>query len=44
MYEYGTFKPVEISLRVGVGKRKNNGEDKPKPGHIFLYTYMEMSQ
>jgi hypothetical protein len=29
MYEYGTLKPVEVILRRGWRKRKNNGRDEP---------------
>jgi hypothetical protein len=41
MYEYRAVKPVEVILRAGRGKRKNNGEDEPNQD--TLYAYMEMS-
>jgi hypothetical protein len=28
MYEHGTVKPVEVILRMGKGKKKNNGGDE----------------
>jgi hypothetical protein len=27
MYEYGTLKPTKVILRIGRGKRENNGEE-----------------
>jgi hypothetical protein len=42
MYEYGTWKPVEVILRREVGKRVNNGWDESNQGTI--YVRMEMSQ
>jgi hypothetical protein len=42
MYEYGTLKSVEVILRRGWGRgRENNGGDEPNWG--ILYAYMEMS-
>jgi hypothetical protein len=41
MYEYGTLKPIEVTLRRW-RKRENNGGDESNWG--TLYTYMEMSQ
>jgi hypothetical protein len=28
-YEYGTLKPVKVTLRKGRKKKENNGRDKP---------------
>jgi hypothetical protein len=41
MYEYGTLKPVEVILRRGWGKNKNNEGDKPNLR--TLYACMETS-
>jgi hypothetical protein len=42
MYEYGILKHVEVILRRGSGKRKNNGGDEPN--QETFYAYMEMLQ
>jgi hypothetical protein len=42
VYEYGILKSVEVILRRGRGKRKNNGGNKPNRG--IIYVYMEISQ
>lgn len=42
MYEHGTVKPVEVILRMGKGKKKNNGGDELNWG--TLYEYIEKSQ
>jgi hypothetical protein len=41
-YEYGTLKPMEITLRRKIGDRENKGRDKPIWGTIHVY--MELSQ
>jgi hypothetical protein len=41
-YEYETLKSVEVILRKGRRKRKNNGGDEPNGG--ALYAYKEISQ
>jgi hypothetical protein len=42
MYEYGTLKPVDVTLRRGWGRRENNGGNEPN--WSTLYAYMEMSR
>jgi hypothetical protein len=31
-YEYGTLKPVDVTIRKGQGRKENNGEDEPIQG------------
>jgi hypothetical protein len=40
MCKYRTLKSVEVILRRGRRKRKNNGGDEPNQGILFVY--MEM--
>jgi hypothetical protein len=39
--EYKIFKPVEITIRVDLGRKKKNRGDKPI--WVIILTYMEMS-
>jgi hypothetical protein len=41
-YEYGTLKPVEITLKREMGRRENNGGDEPNQG--IIHVYIEMPQ
>jgi hypothetical protein len=40
--EYRIFKPVEITIRRGLGRKEKNREDEPI--QAIIHIYMEMSQ
>jgi hypothetical protein len=42
MYEYGTLKPVEVTLRREWSRCENNGGDEPNLG--IIYVYVDISQ
>jgi hypothetical protein len=36
-HEYGTLKPVDVTVRRGWGRRENNGGDEPNRGITHVY-------